>query len=158
MLLTKEEILKTEAFRFLIKRTSKRKHTARANKYPQGYFKAKVCRVPSCDIVFTPKAPSEHYCSDDCAHLGFTEQYLKRTYGLTFDQYIDLYLSQGGKCAICKVHGFYEEPYTRLKLCVDHNHETGKVRGMLCTCCNTAIGSFKEDISILEKAIEYLKE
>lgn len=41
-------------------------------------------------------------------------------------------------------------------LCIDHCHTTGKVRGVLCDDCNTALGKFKDDVSILEKAIKYL--
>ena len=45
-----------------------------------------------------------------------------------------------------------------MKLCVDHNHATGKVRKLLCHDCNTMIGKAKEDIQILESAINYLKK
>lgn len=44
------------------------------------------------------------------------------------------------------------------KLCVDHCHETGEVRGLLCSKCNTAIGMFQEDINVMYRAIEYLSK
>lgn len=74
-------------------------------------------------------------------------------YGVTKDYLIYLYEQQKGKCAIC-----LEEPKTVRGLHVDHCHQTGKVRGLLCHCCNTALGSFKDNAELLTKAINYLKE
>lgn len=71
-----------------------------------------------------------------------------REYGLTIDQVQIMEERQGGLCLICK---------QAKKLVVDHCHETGVVRGLLCKHCNTGIGLFKEDIQILESAIGYLK-
>ena len=73
-------------------------------------------------------------------------------YGVTKDFLIGLYEAQQGKCAICG-----NEPSSKRALHVDHNHETGKVRGLLCHGCNVALGSFKEDVNTLNKAIEYLR-
>lgn len=82
-----------------------------------------------------------------------------RIHGLSSDQHNKMIISQNNKCAIC----FKEE--TRLgrsgditPLCVDHCHKTQKIRGLLCHCCNTAIGKLKDNISLLESAIEYLKK
>lgn len=71
-----------------------------------------------------------------------------RNYGLTKEQYLAMLNEQNYCCKIC------DEPE---KLCVDHCHTTGKVRGLLCNSCNRAIGSLKENIKSLTKAIEYLK-
>lgn len=59
---------------------------------------------------------------------------------------------QGGVCAIC---GKAEEK--RKSLCVDHNHATGEVRGLLCSQCNLGIGNLKESEEILESALRYLR-
>lgn len=77
---------------------------------------------------------------------------LKSNYGLSVRQYDKLYNEQGGKCAICKT------PQSELKknLCVDHDHKTGKVRGLLCTLCNQGLGSFRDNQSNLEDALYYL--
>lgn len=77
---------------------------------------------------------------------------LKRNYGLTIEQYDALLASQGGLCAICKA-----TPGNK-RLAVDHNHETGVVRGLLCDRCNPMIGYAKESIARLEAAIAYLKK
>lgn len=59
---------------------------------------------------------------------------------------------QGGGCAVCGVR-----PPEGKSLAVDHNHETGAVRGILCDKCNQAIGSFKDSPALLRKAAEYLE-
>lgn len=78
---------------------------------------------------------------------------LKRYYGITVEQYNAMFAYQNGACAIC---GKPESEQSR-KLSVDHNHETGAVRGLLCDNCNHAIGMFQDDIDLLQKAINYLK-
>lgn len=75
--------------------------------------------------------------------------YLKTTYGLTPEEYQALYDKTDGKCYIC----LEEKDYY---LHVDHNHSTGKVRGLLCNHCNRGIGMLRENINTLKSAIEYL--
>lgn len=74
---------------------------------------------------------------------------LKTKYGLSYEDYLVILEKQNNKCAICGV-----TPTRRLD--VDHNHETGKVRGLLCPKCNRALGSFNDNIVYLSRAIEYL--
>lgn len=73
---------------------------------------------------------------------------LKTLYGITIKDYNNLVEKQESKCAICNV---YKE-----KLYVDHNHENGQVRALLCVCCNSGLGMFKDSIDSLSKAIIYL--
>lgn len=77
---------------------------------------------------------------------------LKKSYSLTPDQFIEMLNKQEGKCAICKKHAAYE----RKGLNIDHNHETGEVRALLCTACNRALGLLKEDVSIMQNMIAYV--
>lgn len=79
--------------------------------------------------------------------------HLRRKYGITQDDYLRMLKSQGGKCAICRQP---EELERNQKLCVDHCHTTGAVRGLLCDACNRGIGSMRDDVSILTAAIKYL--
>jgi hypothetical protein len=72
-----------------------------------------------------------------------------RRYGIDEKEYSNMILSQKNMCAICN------NPSDKT-LHIDHDHETGKVRGLLCSSCNTGIGFLKEDISILTSAIKYL--
>lgn len=82
---------------------------------------------------------------------------LKKSYGVDIDWYERKYKEQNGACAVClepekaKIKG---RPF---QLAVDHCHATGKVRSLLCSACNTAIGSFKDDPNLLRKAAEYLE-
>lgn len=83
-------------------------------------------------------------------------QHLKELYGLTVDQYETMVKSQNGKCAICG--NGHTGSITSKNLSVDHNHSTGKIRGLLCHKCNMGIGYFKENIDTLKSAISYLEK
>jgi DNA-directed RNA polymerase subunit RPC12/RpoP len=80
-------------------------------------------------------------------------------YGVTWEDYLDVLDLQGYKCAICKrelnVMGDRKEKNNSAH--VDHNHSTGKPRGILCAECNSGLGYFKESIDILNSAITYLE-
>lgn len=77
--------------------------------------------------------------------------HLKKRYGISQEEYNSLLAKQHGSCAICG-----KAPNARYRLAVDHDHETRKIRGLLCQACNTALGKFNDDISLLKIAIEYL--
>lgn len=76
---------------------------------------------------------------------------LKKVYGISVDDWNAFFIKQEGACAICR------EVSTARRLSVDHDHSTGKVRGLLCSACNTAIGLLKESEDILKSATDYLK-
>ena len=86
---------------------------------------------------------------------------IKMAYGITKDEWFWLLKEQYGKCKICEVELKVEmagrKGRTSLTACVDHDHKTGGVRGLLCGSCNFLIGHAKEDVSILNSAIIYLK-
>lgn len=75
-------------------------------------------------------------------------QHLKK-YGITLEDFIRMAVVQNGQCAICK---------TSTKLCVDHCHESGQVRGLLCRKCNSAIGLLQESVEVAARASQYLRE
>lgn len=77
---------------------------------------------------------------------------LKRLYNITQEEYERLLQSQGGVCKICKTH----PSKLKLKLCVDHCHGTGRVRGLLCHNCNRAIGLLRDDLDTVLSATLYL--
>lgn len=88
---------------------------------------------------------------------------LKKNYGITLDQYKEMLDKQDGKCAICKGTETYQNKAgihnkNETGFSVDHSHTTGLIRGLLCRKCNSAIGYFREDPSLLERAIKYLKQ
>lgn len=80
--------------------------------------------------------------------------FLRKLYGITIKQYNELYDKQNGKCAICSK----QASELAKGLAVDHDHKTGKIRGLLCGYCNTAIGSFKENIETMKAAIDYINK
>lgn len=73
----------------------------------------------------------------------------KREYGVSREDYDHMLVEQNNKCAICFSPVGYEAA-------VDHNHETDKVRGLLCRNCNVGLGMFKDNIEFLKNAIAYL--
>ena len=76
-----------------------------------------------------------------------------RAYNLTIEQFENMLQEQNGKCAICN-----EENSNNSDLCVDHNHTTEIVRGLLCRRCNMGLGYFKDDIELMKSGIEYLEK
>ena len=73
---------------------------------------------------------------------------LERLYGMTPEEVQELIASQDGLCAVC-----HDRPAQH----IDHDHETGLVRGVLCFCCNAALGQFRDQVEILRSAITYLE-
>ena len=79
-----------------------------------------------------------------------------KKYGLTKETYNEILKQQNNKCAICKNEETNTFKGQIVNLSIDHNHKTGKVRGLLCLKCNTSLGNLKDDISLFYKCIEYL--
>ena len=86
-------------------------------------------------------------------------KYLLRKFNITLEEYNELLAKQNGVCAIC----FNSETVVRRSktnkemLAVDHCHSTGKIRGLLCFKCNTALGAFGDTLEDLQRAVNYLK-
>ncbi len=78
---------------------------------------------------------------------------LLQNHKISFEHYNTLLIKQNMSCAICERH---QSMYKR-QLAVDHDHETGEIRGLLCHCCNTGIGSLRDDYLLVDKASQYLK-
>lgn len=74
---------------------------------------------------------------------------LKRLYGITQEQFLEMSNKQDNKCACCG---------SETKLVVDHNHTTGAIRELLCNNCNTALGLLNEDISIIQQLENYIRK
>jgi hypothetical protein len=84
---------------------------------------------------------------------------LLRRYGIGIDEYQTLLANQNFACSICTVEISDTLEYKRkLPVVVDHNHETGEVRGILCSMCNLVLGHARESTEILYRAIVYLSE
>lgn len=79
---------------------------------------------------------------------------LQTVFGITLDDYNQMFAEQKGCCAICGRH----QSEFKLSLAVDHNSETGKIRKLLCGSCNIGLGMFQHESELLRKAATYLKE
>ena len=91
----------------------------------------------------------ETYCPDKAANLS-----LKSKFGMTLEDYDTMLEQQEGCCKVCGT----DEPGGQGRFHVDHNHTTGKVRGLLCSGCNKGLGHLQDSPDVLLKALAYLLE
>ena len=87
-------------------------------------------------------------------HTCHTDAQMERNYGISLSTYNRMFIEQGGVCKICSLP---QKSNRNERLAIDHCHETGKVRGLLCDGCNRGIGLLKDDYRILERAASYLR-
>lgn len=87
------------------------------------------------------------YASDEAK-----DYHLRRKYGIGIEDKRAMIVAQGGRCAVCR-HELADGRQT----CVDHNHETGAVRGVLCRSCNVALGQLRDDPVIIGALLLYLQ-
>ncbi len=97
-------------------------------------------------------------CEDPTTSRRYKRRaHLKSTYGIALEFYDALLATQNGVCAVC------HQPETELRrgtvksLDVDHNHDTGQIRGLLCSACNTALGLLREDPLRIKALFEYIE-
>ena len=120
----------------------------------------------SCFYKFFDKWSSKHYLSARCkpCHQEYRRvsksnsrnrkaEKLQLRYGLTYEQWEDMRSAEDYRCMIC---GISEEEIDK-RLDVDHCHDSGKVRGILCNPCNNILGHAKDNLAVLESAVRYLK-
>ena len=120
----------------------------------------KGATVKTCRICGTEKPVSEFYFRKDSGNyrseckdcLILIAKY--RTFGVCATDYAEMLAKQQGQCAIC---GSLLDCSRYTKLAIDHDHKTGKVRGLLCTNCNTALGLMKDSPIRLRAAAAYLE-
>lgn len=84
--------------------------------------------------------------------------HFKKSYGITIEDYDIMSESQGHVCAICGNAETAKNQYGIKRLAVDHCHQSGTVRGLLCADCNRALGMFRDNPNLLRKAADYLEE
>lgn len=123
----------------------------------------------SCSESFIVKRTTQKYCSPVCRlkdnyvrnrnkqlNRGYQ---LKKRYNIEEQLYFELVEKQNNLCAICKQPETYQVKGKNIQpLSIDHDHSTGKIRGLLCRKCNMALGLFNDNILQLNKAIAYLKK
>ena len=91
------------------------------------------------------------------------EDNIKRLYGITYNDYLEMEKKQNHRCGICgllleetPINNRWKSPNKHFH--IDHDHKTGKIRGLLCISCNQGLGKFRHDPEILKKAINYLEK
>lgn len=111
------------------------------------------CSFPDTDEYFAPSLVGSSW--EECRSCQTKGQVLRR-YNISIGDWQALFDKQQGKCAICGIH----QCQLNITLAIDHDHLTGKVRGLLCTKCNTGLGMFVVDekkTDLLKKAIKYIE-
>ena len=93
-----------------------------------------------------------HQCKK-CTEFRKYKAFIKKTYGITWEDYEEMFDNQNGCCAICKSK---VSSSRTTRLFVDHCHNTTRVRGLLCSSCNHGLGLFKDSPTLLKRAISYL--
>jgi hypothetical protein len=117
-----------------------------------GYLSS-LCK--DCHASEIRKSRKSEYDKERWSGYRF-KQFLQDRYGLLPDQYAEILRNQDGKCVICGMSGSGEKDKRRLH--VDHDHETGEIRGLLCNNCNNGLGRFKDNPFLLRKAANYLEK
>lgn len=98
------------------------------------------------------------YMRSDIRRRAVFRWKLENLFGITLEQYEQLAASQGGCCAICGKSPDEAKGHKRnVRLHIDHDHDSGLVRGLLCNTCNTGLGCFYDSLDNLIGAIEYLE-
>src|SRR5574343_1143003 len=126
-------------------------------------LKTKVCkncgiRKPLGKFFKNAKLKDGHrsWCKT-CERPMQQNSMLVSKFGITLKEYNDMFDAQNGVCAVCGLpERRTEGPEVSERLCVDHDHKTGKIRVLLCRTCNSALGLVNDDVSILLKCMEYL--
>ncbi len=91
------------------------------------------------------------YRGSESKRISNRRSHLKRKYGISLEEYDAMLASQGGGCGICG-----KEPSARISLHVDHDHRTGRIRGLLCFVCNSSLGDL-DDPDLLRAALRYIE-
>jgi hypothetical protein len=127
-----------------------------AKLYHQQWVKDNPERVKAHNKTRWAKSETQEWYKDysqqDTRKVARRSTRYKNRYGITLEDYDEMYKSQKGLCAICG-----NPPKMGQRLYVDHNHETKKVRALLCQACNSGLGNFKEQITLLSNAIAYIE-
>lgn len=127
--------------------SNKRHHNNKAN---SKYLEAKrlSSRKTSRKLrAETPKEEQWRYRPEN--QMSTKASYFKANWGLSIEEYEAMFIAQGGKCAICNLPP--RNPFKRIPLSIDHDHATGKIRGLLCGPCNSYLGKIENNPELLTR-------
>ena len=112
----------------------------------------------SVKAICHPQRP--HYSNGYCRICDSKNTTLLKTYGISLTKYLEFYKEHGGRCDICKKKletGLEQKRGIKDIACIDHDHQTKAIRGMLCYKCNSGIGYLRDDPKLIKNALEYFK-
>lgn len=125
-----------------------------------GHYRCSKCREYKAPTEFnkskTQKSGLSYACRA-CMRTDVRKYNLPAKYGITAAQFAEKLLSQGGKCACCGIQ-FKVEGRKADRPCVDHNHDTGEVRDLLCGRCNLAAGNVNDSSERAKQLVSYLEK
>lgn len=136
----------------------------RKEAFSRGNYYCLKCKSEKDLSNFGPqngKKANEHNIYPYCKECLSNDQRSKKVGeydNFSDEKYKQMLINQNYECKVCKEEIMYSNKKENKSktACIDHDHKTGKVRGLLCQTCNRAIGLLKDDINILQRAIDYL--
>jgi len=111
---------------------------------------------PYCKVCV--RARNKKFQQSPAGKVSMKKRDIKYLYGITLDDYDQMFADQKGKCAICGKAEIRKLNGSVVRLSVDHDHKTGKVRELLCNHCNAMLGFVNDDTELLKKVIYYLEK
>ena len=125
-----------------------------------GHYRCSKCREYKPPSQFN-KAKNQKsglsYACRVCMRIDVRKYNLPAKYGITAAQFAEKLLAQGGKCACCGIQ-FQNDGYKADRPCVDHNHNSGEVRDLLCGKCNLAAGNVNDSSERAKQLLAYLEK
>lgn len=119
--------------------------------YQKKWREENVVKISDYNSSYMPE-----YYAKNSSRVERQKRNLKKNYNMSIEEFNEMWRSQSGQCGICRCN---MEPTGRKanSVSVDHNHDTGEVRGLLCQSCNRGIGNLKDSPEVLEAAAQYLR-
>lgn len=113
-----------------------------------------------CKLCHSDAHKARYLASEEkrVSHYHAARKFTLSKYGLSQEDYDRMLHEQGGVCKICQKPETWAVKGRVVNLCVDHCHDTGKVRGLLCRSCNVCLGKMDHDTYLLSRCIRYLEE
>jgi len=129
-------------------------------------FFSKICKTCRNNLSLSDYYKSNPYVCKECIKSKARREYTKdknfnnkaNRHHIDKDELYGLMCTQGNKCAICNRPERFNNQFGVKSLAIDHDHKTGKIRGLLCSNCNRTLGLFEDNISLLESAKRYLEK
>jgi hypothetical protein len=127
----------------------------------------KTCTIGDCDLphmaqgLCNPHYQRQYRASNprpEDDHRQYSRRWILKQYGMTGEDFANLVRKQHNRCAVCKSASPGHNGHKNTSWCVDHDHVTGQVRGLLCRRCNVALGLLNDDPAVVRAAARYIQQ